>query len=155
MKNIKILTVTSFLVLWLFSCDKEAQKSQQGGGLFKFKIYVSLPLQHGLNGSSVSFNNIIINTNTTIGLWWMGQSNNIQFADWTSEEISVVKEQNISVSLSLTNAYDNVCRSLKIEGIQNGKILKSMTYELGRSNSTPPITYCKDGSGININFVVE
>jgi hypothetical protein len=139
-----LFTATVFTAL-LLGCGKETQSSTQGGGLFKFKVTITPPLQGSavgpfqINSSALSINY----------LWTTGSPD---LSVYESQEYSVTKGQNISVGFYNTLA-NNVCYQVKVEGLLDNKVFKSTTLELGYKSIIPTIT-CKDGTNQQVNFII-
>lgn len=156
-KSIKAIAASIILTLLVFSCGKETQSSTQGGGLFKYRVTInpSIPNNPAIAGQG---NILWIYTNLPeLGIYnWVTSSSNPKpepLTNYESPEISVTKGQNVSITgIILTNSGDLGCIQTKIEGIQNGKIIKSVILNLGYSNAT---SQCKDFNNTKINFIIE
>jgi len=85
---------------------------------------------------------------------WLGQSQSNSISELSTDEIAVTKGQNIGVVAALSNAYDLNCRTITLQGIQNGKIIKTYTLNIGYDGSLTK--FCKDGNTtIQKNFIIE
>jgi hypothetical protein len=147
-----LFTATVFTAL-LLGCGKETQSSTQGGGIFKLRVNINPPLQYGSSGVSGSQYNlfqIISPAGTTL---WMGNSQSVDLSSWESPEISVTKGQNLPVTVGLNDLKDLKCHQVKIDGLIDNKVIKSVVLELGQT-SLNPIVQCKDVNNTNINFIV-
>jgi hypothetical protein len=151
-KLVTIFTVTFILTALLISCDKETPSSQ-GGGVFKVKVSITPPLTGGTNanfgfnyfqlgsvGGSLMFHGSTYNESNTL-------------SNWEGQEVSVTKGQNIPVMIGLNSLYDLKCRKVLLEGFLDGKLLKSVSLELGQTSAVP-IVNCKDQQTTTINFII-
>ncbi len=151
MKKTSTILLLSFLLsLGLFSCGKETQSTTQGGGTFICKVSISPPLQAG-SVSSGQYN--------TIQIWgggflskWDGSANSVSLSELSSDPISVTSGQNVTCYLFVANSYDLACRTITIDGIQNGKTIKSYTLSMGSSGATMP---CTDGIQNQKTFIIQ
>jgi hypothetical protein len=153
-KTLYLLFTATLFTAILLGCGKETQSSTQGGGLFKVKVTITPPLQSG--STSLGANSIQIYAPAPfINYVWVGSSNSSNLSVYESQEYSVTKGQNISVSvLSLSNQYDCICRQVTVEGLTDNKVFKTVTLELGIKSTTPPVLYCKDQASAQVNFIV-
>ncbi len=149
MKN-PILIIASLTLTLIISCGKENQTSTNGGGVFKVRVTIDPPLQPGLN--SGAYNSIGISVSTTTKSW-TGIQQTKQLSTIETDEISVTKGQNIQFTISsFLNNYDRICRTIKYEAIQNGKVNETHIASLGIDNSG---MICADGLMINKNFIIK
>jgi hypothetical protein len=74
-------------------------------------------------------------------------------SNWEGQEVSVTKGQNIPVMIGLNSLYDLKCRKVLLEGFLDGKLLKSVSLELGQTSAVP-IVNCKDQQTTTINFII-
>jgi hypothetical protein len=149
-KLVTIFTVTFILTALLISCDKETPTSQ-GGGVFKLKVSFTPPLTGGVTAER---------GNNWFSLFWAGGQLNYYGTDasnplsnWEGQEVSVTKGQNIPVNFTLNTFYDLKCRKVLFEGFLDGKLLKSVSLELGQSSLIPSVN-CKDQLTSTINFII-
>ena len=145
------IIIALFFSLLLYSCGKETQNTTQGGGKFVVTAKVSPPLQAGSNSGAYNLFQIAVagSSNT-----WLGQSQSNSISELSTDEIAVTKGQNIGVVAMLSNAYDLTCRTITLQGIQNGKIIKTYTLNIGYDGSLTK--FCKDGNTtIQKNFIIE
>jgi hypothetical protein len=143
--SIIALTLQAFIL----SCGKETQNTTQGGGVFKIKAKISPALQFGQNGTGVNAFSLGINGSTA---QWIGNSASSNLSEITTDELSVTSGQNITSIIYLNNGYDQVCRTVTLEGIQNGKIVKLYTLNMGSSKTT---VVCPDNTTATKNFIAE
>lgn len=148
-KHITKLGTAILLAVLVFSCGKETQTTTQGGGRFIIKATFTPPLQFG---QIVSKYNSTRMYGIGFDVMWDGVSKLYDLFELTTDELSVTSGQNIAFYFNLSNGYDFQCRNVKIEGIQNGKVIKTYNFSMGYSS---PTTYCNDGLGINKNFIVQ
>ncbi len=158
-KSIKAITSSIILTVLIFSCGKETQSSTQGGGLFKVRYTITPPLQNGLGGTTGTSQNAFTSMCNIQGLsgltlMWYGNSANLPFSTMETNEFSVTKGQNVGIAaIQILNQIDYQCRTLKIEGIINGKVFNTITKEMGYSSSKPLIK-CKDFDQNSVNFIM-
>jgi hypothetical protein len=151
-KNIFRLSIIALtLQLSILSCGKETQNTTQGGGVFKITAKISPPLQIGVVNGGMNAFSLGINGSTA---QWIGNSASSNLSEITTDELSVTSGQNITSIIYLSNAYDQVCRTVTLEGIQNGKVIKTYNLELGIKDAAKAL-YCKDGYQITKNFIAE
>ena len=148
-KHITKLGTAMLLAVLVFSCGKETQTTTQGGGRFIIKATFTPPLQFG---QIVSKYNSTRMYGIGFDVVWDGISKQYDLTELTTDDLSVTSGQNIAFYFNLYNGYDFQCRNVKIEGIQNGKVIKTYNFSMGYSS---PTTCCNDGFGINKNFIVQ
>ena len=149
-KHISKLGTAILLAVLVFSCGKETQSTTQGGGTFVIKATISPPLQAGKNGMQQS-NQVQLSCVTS--QFWSGIDKSTSLSEISTDPISVTSGQNVSCILSISNGYDFVCRTVTLEGIQNGKTIKTYTLSLGYNSSS--LTTCIDGNGGHKNFIIQ
>lgn len=145
-KTLYLLFSATLFTALLLGCGKETQSSTQGGGLFKFKVTITPPLQSGKSDQ-------LQITTTPIALiyQWFGLTSSTNLSLYESQEYSVSKGQNVSATFYLGNS-DNACRQVTVVGLIDNKVFKTETLEMGVKSANPPI-YCKDQNP-TINFII-
>lgn len=139
----------------MFSCGKETQSSTQGGGIFKIKFTVSPPLPIGLAGTApyTGHNTFLANIVTLQILGWNGKDATSPLSTLETNEFSVTKGQNVNVFQLQIGNFDNVCRTVKCEGLLNGKTTQVFSRELGAKDYVKSIN-CKDVQNPGVIFVI-
>ena len=137
------------------SCGKETQSTAQGGGVFKVKVTVNPPLQKGIGLSPSEYNSAGVSIAGFLNTGWSGNTNNADLSNFTTEEIAVTNGQNLSVYVYVSNFKDLNCRDVKIEGIQNGKVIKTYNYSMGYKSLLPTPNLCLDGNAVQNNFIIN
>ncbi len=155
-KHITKLGTAILLAVLVFSCGKETQTTTQGGGLFKIRYTITPALENGgtfLNSSR--FNAPCLSPGFEVMLvQWYGYTASKALSTIETNEYSVTKGQNISIpGITCYNELNLICRTVKIEGIINGKVFQTLTKELGML-STSPAVYCKDQTSPGFNFII-
>jgi hypothetical protein len=150
-----LFTATVFTAL-LLGCGKETQSSTQGGGICKIRATITPPLQPGISSSTSSYN--------TFGYFnsfgdFNGSAETKSFSNAETQEFSVTKGQNVTITVAVSNLYDVVCRQVKVEFLIDNNVKKTEFLEMGYSKYNPtdpnnPILYCKDGTLKSLNFIV-
>lgn len=156
-KSIKAISASIILTLLVLSCGKETQSSTQGGGLFKYRVTFNPSIPNIPTLASRVNQVVISSTVPELGIFnWNTSSSNPKpepLTNYESPEISVTKGQNIGITgVAIANLGSLGCVATKIEGIQNGKIIKTVNLELGYNSSTQQ---CKDVSNSSVNFIIE
>jgi hypothetical protein len=152
-KNILISIGIAFFSVLLGSCGKETQNTTQGGGVFKVRVTIDPPLQSGTapNGGS---NAILFNITGVATYTWYGNQRTNALSTIETDELSVTTGQNISIWLqSFSNTYDFMCRTVKIEALQNGKVNETHIFSLGFNNDYTKL--CGDGASVSKNFIIK
>jgi hypothetical protein len=134
--------------LLIFSyCGKETQKSTQGGGEFYVKLTFDPPLNNGTTGES-----LVLGDNLGAKTWY-GQNATAPLREIQTDPISVTAGQNLSITFQVINAHpnaENICRKVKLIGIQNLQPIKTYEFDLGiKFNS------CKDYGQQIKNFIIK
>lgn len=144
MKNIKLISTAVLLAVLVFSCGKETQSTTQGGGTFYVRVTINPPLQFGVNplGNYVGIG-CLTSTKT-----WNSQNQTSNLTSLQCDEVTVTSGQNIQATFMLRTLYDHQCRNVLLEGVQNGKVIKSYTYEIGDNS-------CKDLFQQFPNFIMN
>ena len=155
MKTIKAYILSLALTILVFSCGKETQATTQGGGLFKYRVTITPPLQFGKTGQfNTKSNNVFITVPSLgTGYQWNGDQMTSNYSTYESQEFSVTKGQNILFQVGIVNTYDLICRNVKIEALINGNVFKTVTQEKGYSSDSPLIK-CKDFDAPTLNFII-
>jgi hypothetical protein len=143
-KHLVLLT----LVSGIFSCGKETQSSTQGGGTLKFNVTITPALQSGMNQQTYQSNQFAFFSGVNMYSW----SGDTNLGNYTSDELSVTKGQNIPCTIYLYSVYDLICRTVQIDAVLNGKVMKTVTKNMGHNGSL--YTYCKDGIQSSVNFII-
>lgn len=152
MKNKLIIFITAILFTSLvISCGKETQATTQGGGTFIVRVKISPSLQTGTAGQ-IPQSNMIQVWGGGFATTWNGSSQTQSLSEISTDEISVTSGQNLPVYCILNNAYDFNCRTVTIEGLQNGKVIKTFVLNMGQK---PGSLMCTDGIQINKNFIIQ
>lgn len=151
-KTATMLCASLLLTIGFFSCGKETQSTTQGGGKFYVKAKISPPLQSGKNAMQGLYYNQFQLAIAGSAAKWDGSTNSQILSELVTDEISVTAGQNVVVMVNLANSYDVSCRTVTIEGIQNGRVIKSYTFSMGMSSSS---TYCSDGGTQQKNFIID
>ncbi len=133
MRNIKLLSTAILLAVLVFSCGKETQSTTQGGGTFYVRVTINPPLQYGVNPL---YNLVTIGCLTSTKSW-NSQNQTSNLSTLQCDEVAVTSGQNIQVTFGMHCLYDHQCRSVLLEGVQNGKVIKTYNYEMGYNS-------CKD-----------
>jgi hypothetical protein len=153
-KHITKLGTAIILAVLVFSCGKESQSTTQGGGTFIVRAKISPPLQSGKTiQSQVSVYNGISLWGLGFSTTWDGSAQTQGISEIISNEISVTSGQNVMAYIRISNLYDFTCRTITLEGIQNGKIIKSYTLNMGYNGS--PSAFCTGQLSQNRNFIME
>ena len=150
-KTATMLCASLLLTIGFFSCGKETQSTTKSSIKFYVKVRVSPPLQSGQNVNVGSNNNLKI-YNGSEETRWYGVSETLSLSELNSKEITVNSGLTYGVNVSLYNQYDLKCRTITLEGIQNGKVIKSYVVNMGAS---PSGTECKDGGSVYRTFIIE
>ena len=150
-KTATILCASLLLTIGFFSCGKETQSTTQGGGKFYVKAKISPPLQSGKSVIALGYNIFQLAIAGSASKW-DGSTNSQSLSELVTDEFSVTAGQNIGIMVNLSNTYDVSCRTVTIEGIQNGKVIKSYTFSMGMSSTS---SYCSDGYVQQKNFIIE
>lgn len=136
----------------MFSCGKETQSSTQGGGIFNLKLTIDPPLQFGKNASG-QINTLLMQTTST-QKQWSGNNVSQSLSQIISDDVSVTSAQNVFCLIQIINGYDNICRTVVAEAVQNGKVIKTFNLELGFKDATGA-SYCTDGYQTTKNVVIQ
>ena len=126
-KYITKLGTAILLAVLIFSCDKQTQNSPiTNNGKFKIKITITPPFQAGTNGLSVQgFNQIKVATGVSFD--WYGTQETKNLNEFYTNEFPV-KSGYQYCGFSIFNGYDRICRNIKLEGFQNGKIIQTFNF---------------------------
>ena len=146
-KHLLLLT----LVAGIFSCGKETQSSTQGGGTFKLRVTITPALQSGEDLQNFGTNQFMFAFGSSI-YNWIGITASAPLSGYETDEVSVTKGQNISCTLGLNSSYDLVCRTVQIDAVLNGKVIKTVSKNMGQNGNM--LTYCKDGISSTVNFII-
>lgn len=152
-KTATMLCASLLLTIGFLSCGKETQSTTQGGGTFVIKATVTPPLQFGKSSAQIPQINIFQLWGSGFLSKWDGNSNSTNLSEIVTDEISVTSGQNLSCFLHITNQYDFVCRTIKLEGIQNGKVIKTYTLSMGFKSSSADM--CTDGYQNQKTFIIQ
>ncbi len=152
-KTATMLFASILLTIGFFSCGKETQSTTQGGGIFVIKATITPPLQFGKSSAQVPQSNLFQLWGSGFLSKWDGNSNSTELSEIMSDEISVTSGQNLSCWFMISNSYDFSCRTIKLEGIQNGKTIKTYTLSMGMGSNGA--TLCTDGNQNQKSFIIQ
>lgn len=151
-KTATMLCASLLLTIGFFSCGKETQSTTQGGGTFVIKATITPPLQFGKSTAQFPTYNAFQLWGSGFQSKWDGSSNSTDLSEILSDEISVTSGQNFSCLISCNNGYDLVCRTIKLEGIQNGKVIKTYSINMGQKQGGE---LCIDGITSQKSFIIQ
>ena len=137
----------AFIVALLFtSCGSSNQNN--GQVTMYYEVQIIPPLQNGYAPSSSVCNRFTMSA--VYGLNWNGAIE--------SESLSIKKSDdfmwysgNLPISIFFGNAYDKVCRSVKIDTYVDGSVLDSRTYIMGVDTFN---NNCDDGISVSYNLII-
>ena len=137
----------AFIVVLLFtSCGSNNQNN--GEVTMYYEVQIIPPLQNGYAPSSNGFNSFTMSA--VYGLDWNGA--------FESESLSMKKSDdfiwysgNLPITIIFSNAYDKVCRSVKIDTYADGSVLDSSTYMMGVDTFN---NNCDDGISVSYNLII-
>ena len=155
-KHITKLGTAILLAVLVFSCGKETQATTQGGGMFKIRYTITPALQNeGTPFQSMFTAQCLSPGFESMSVFWYGHLVTKPLSTIETYEYSVTKGQNISIpGIGCYNGLNLICRTVKIEGIINGKVFQTLTKELGMLSTTPAV-YCKDQeTSSGFNFII-
>ncbi len=142
----KYFILSILFTILIFSCGKENQSSNQGGK-FYVKATISPPLQLGKNMFQIAFVDII-NLKQ-----WNGITGSKPCSELSSFEADVTGGQEIKVEIICQNNEDYLCRTVTLQGILNGNVIK--TYSLSMGNDKTNSNFCPDGEEIQKTFTIQ
>lgn len=145
--KIKLIFTSLILSFLIYSCGKENQSTTQSGGKFYVKVTISPPLQLGKNMFQIAFVDIV-NLKQ-----WNGITGSNPCSELTSFEADVVGGQEIKVDIICQNNEDYLCRTVTLQGILNGKIIK--TYSLSMGNDKTNSNFCPNGEETQTIFTIQ
>ena len=149
--NIRRFLVSICLTILVVACGKETQSSTQGGGKFVVRVKFSPSLQVGTSGQAGTSNSIMV-WGAGFSSRWDGVNQSQALSEITTDEISVTSGQNLPVYITMGNMFDRNCRTVTLEGIQNGKVIKTYNLSLGYKSD---LSICVDGLQANKNFIIQ
>jgi hypothetical protein len=152
MKKIIPPILSLVCTLILFSCGKETQTITPVKQKFYVKAKISPPLQTGQSQGPGSNNFLKIYLPPLEEIRWYGVSNTQILTEFSSKEIELNSGEVCSATIRIQNQYDLKCRTITLEGIQNGKVIQTYTLNMGAS---PSGTACTDGVSVQKSFTLQ
>ncbi len=150
MKKISVLLIV--LSIFFNACDDETVDTIAGGGRFQVAVTVTPPLNIDGNTSNGIEDNcfFFITTTTSVSYFFKQSSPSYLITD----EQSVTKGQTIIIqNFALQTLQSLSCRSVKIDFILNGNIVRTENYNMGYNGSTT--TLCADGEGLSsLSYII-
>ncbi len=138
--------------LGIFSCENTTQTTPTAKQKFYVKVKISPPLQTGQSKGPGSNNILKIYFTPSEEIRWYGVMNTQSLTEISTKEVELNSGEVCGATITLQNQYDVKCRTITLEGIQNGKVMQTYTLNMGAS---PSGTACTDGGSVERKFKLQ
>ncbi len=152
MKTIVTIFLSIVCGITLFSCEKGTKSTPSVKQKFFVRAKIYPPLQVGQSSIPGSSNYFEIYLPPSGEVSWYGVNSTQSLAEFSSKAIELNNGESCMVTVLIRNQFDLKCRTVTLEGVQNGKVIQTYTLNMGAS---PSGRECTDGGTQQRRFELQ
>ena len=137
------------LALLILSCGNDPNNNNNQI-VISVRAQVSPPLQSGVSSNGTS-NTLTLSVPG--GKAWSGNLESQSISELHSDDY-LTYPGNLPVTITLTNYYDLICRTVSIDTYVDGNVFDSRLVELGSQSLGLSPTFCQDGIQVSYNLII-